>query len=321
MLQFKPNKIVVIDNRETEIFYSKMYSPSPIIRYEIADVRNYDSIEHIFRNIDVVFHCAALKHVPICEDVPLEAISTNVLGTKNVIDACINNSVDKMIFISTDKAANPINVMGATKLLAEKTVVAMATKKKDIRTKFGIVRFGNVLYSRGSVLEIWNRQLLDGEKIHLTDGAMTRFFMSIPECVNLIFTCTEFAEDGELFILKMPSVKMGDFARAYLQIKGFSDDRIKITGMRKGEKIHEQLLVGDGSSKIIENEKFFINFPQHVSDERVNEIKKKGFVDSSRAFFSSEDGEFILDMPRIKEILVQEKNLLEKLPSGLKFNH
>lgn len=321
LLKFNPNKVVVIDNRETEMFYSKMYSPSQIIKYEVADVKDYDSIEHVFRNIDIVFHCAAMKHVPICEDVPLEAIATNVIGTKNVIDACIKNNVDKMILISTDKAANPINVMGATKLLAEKTVVAIATKKRDIKTKFGIVRFGNVLYSRGSVLEIWNRQLLEGNPINLTDGEMTRFFMSIPECVNLIFTCTEFAEDGELFILKMPSVKMEDFAKAYLQIKGFPEDRIKITGIRKGEKMHEQLLVGDGSSKILENEKFFINFPQHVGDERVEEVKKRGFIESQKSLFSSENNEFLLDTQRIKDILVREKSLLEKMPSGLKFNN
>lgn len=321
LLKFCPNKIIVLDNRETEMFYSKMYSPSPIIKYEVADIRSYDSIEPLFKNVNLVFHCAALKHVPICEDVPLEAININVLGTKNVIDACIKNSVDKMILISTDKAVSPINVMGATKLLAEKTILATSAKKRDIKTKFGIVRFGNVLYSRGSVLEIWNRQILNNDKINLTDGEMTRFFMSLSECIDLIFTCTEFAENGELFILKMPSIRMGDFAKAYAEIKGISEDRIRITGLRKGEKMHESLLVGDDHSIVLENERFFINLPVHTDKERVDELRQRGFIESSKKIFSSEDKRFILEIPQIKEILSQEKSLLEKLPQGLEFNN
>ena len=137
LLNFEPKKIIVIDNRETAIFYAKMYAPSKIIDYEVGDIRDYNSIEPLLKDVDIVFHAAAMKHVIVCEESPFEAIKTNVLGTKNVIEACINNNIGKMILISTDKAANPINVMGATKLLAEKMVSAIATSKKRNITKFG----------------------------------------------------------------------------------------------------------------------------------------------------------------------------------------
>src|SRR3989344_2773133 len=167
-------KIIIIDNRETELFYAKEDKKESEIEGIFADVRDYDSIENALNNVDIVFHAAAMKHVIISEDNPFEAIKTNVLGTKNVIEASIKNGVEKTILISTDKAVNPTSVMGATKLLAEKLVGAIATSKslRKNRTQFGIVRFGNVLYSRGSVLEIWNRQIKDGKKITITDGHM-----------------------------------------------------------------------------------------------------------------------------------------------------
>jgi len=309
LLKFQPRKITIIDNNETGIFYSKLYSPSEIIDHEVADVKEFDSIEPLLRGVDIVFHAAAMKHVTVCEESPFEAIKTNVLGTKNVIEACIKNEVDKMILISTDKAANPLNAMGATKLLAEKMVGAIATSKKRNNTKFGIIRFGNVLYSRGSVLEIWNRQLKENREIHLTNGEMTRFFMSLPQCVDLIFTATKLAKEGEIFVLKMPSFKMEDLAHAFLQLKGVPVDRIKVIGVKRGEKIHEELLL-EPENIILENEKLFVSFPSYVSEERIHELMSNGFKETKTRHISSENREFILNPEEIKKILSDEKKLL-----------
>jgi len=155
----------VIDNRETEMHHSIIHNKHKAITYHFVDIKDKDSVERVMRNIDIVFHTAALKHVFICEENPFEAVKTNVLGTQNIIEACINNDVKKMILISTDKAINPVSVMGATKLLAERIVAAMYNIRDKISTEFGVVRFGNVLYSRGSVLEIWEKQLEKGKKI------------------------------------------------------------------------------------------------------------------------------------------------------------
>lgn len=239
LLKFNPKKIIIADNRETELFYSKSYPLSEKIHNEFVDVREYDSVEKVLERVDVVFHAAAMKHVVVCEDNPFEAIKTNVLGTNNVIESCIKNKVRKMILISTDKAVNPASVMGATKLLAEKLVGAIATStklKENSVTEFGIVRFGNVLYSRGSVLEIWNKQIKEKGEITLTDENMTRFFMATSNCIDLIFHATELAKEGEIFILKMPSVRIGDLAEAFSEIKDLPKENIKKIGIRKGEK-------------------------------------------------------------------------------------
>lgn len=219
LLKYNPKKILLIDNRETEMFYSKKNSPNSIIKYLFADIREYEALEKILKGVDIIFHAAAMKHVVVCEDAPFDAVKTNVIGTRNVLEAAIKNNVKKFILISTDKAVNPMNVMGATKLLAEKLVSAVATSKRHNFTKLGIVRFGNVLYSRGSVLEIWDEQIKKGEKITITNEDMTRFFMDIPQCVELIFKAAEITSEGEIFILKMPAIKIKDLAKAFLQLK------------------------------------------------------------------------------------------------------
>jgi UDP-N-acetylglucosamine 4,6-dehydratase len=200
LMKNNPKKIILIDNRETSLFYSMLDNPKVV--HKMVDVRDYGDLSSALRGVDILFHAAAMKHVIMCEEFPHEAIKTNVIGTKNAIDASIENNIKKMILISTDKAANPMNVMGTTKLLAEKLVGAVATSKNRGNTEFGIIRFGNVLYSRGSVLEVWNKQLNTTGRITLTDENMTRFFMSLSQCVNLIFTATKLAKEGEIFILK-----------------------------------------------------------------------------------------------------------------------
>ncbi len=305
LLKFNPSEIIVADNRETELFYSKEYPIDKRIRSEFVDIRNYDSVENALEGVDVVFHAAAMKHVIICEDAPFEAVKTNVIGTHNIIEACIKRNVKKMILISTDKAVNPTNVMGATKLLAEKMVAAVATSKRKNGTDFGIVRFGNVLYSRGSVLEIWNKQISEGKKVTLTNENMTRFFMSTKECVELIFEAARISKNGEIFVLKMPTIRMGDLLNAFLEIKGLDKNTIQSIDVRKGEKMHEELLIGDESSIVLENSKLFINLPPYISSQRVEELKKIGFKESSSKIFSS-NKDNILNVDDIKRTLEKE---------------
>jgi FlaA1/EpsC-like NDP-sugar epimerase len=317
LIKYGPKKVIVLDNRETEIYYSSFYSDNPRIKHEFVDIRDFSAINKVLKNIDIVFHAAAMKHVSICEDFPFEAVKTNILGTQNIIQSCLDNDVDRLIFISSDKAANPIGVMGATKLLSEKLIGAFAVSHNKGKTKFGIVRFGNVLYSRGSVLEIWNKRLKEGNKIPVTSEEMTRFFMKTSECVDLIFTCAKIADRGELFILKMPSVKMIDLAKSYLKIKGFPEDHINLIGIRKGEKMHEELLIGeDIDTTILENENFFIRFPVYADEEKINRMRVFGFKDSVHQVFSSDDSKFMLrlDSEKISEVLLDEKELLDLLP-------
>jgi len=312
LLKFDPKKIIIADNRETELFYSKLYSLSEKVFNEFVDIKDYSSVEKVLEKVDVVFHAAALKHVVICEDSPFEAVKVNVLGTKNVIEACLKNKVRKMILISTDKAVNPASVMGATKLLAEKLVGAIATSaklKENFVTKFGIVRFGNVLYSRGSVLEIWNKQIKEKREITLTDESMTRFFMSTSDCVDLIFKATELSEDGEIFILKMSSVCMGDLAKSFLEIKGLPKENIRVIGIRKGEKKHEELLLGDDGNITLENKELFVKFSSYADEERINKIKNAGFKETRSTGLIS-NNQKLLSIEEIKNTLLKEKRLI-----------
>ena len=245
ILSYVPEKVLLLDNRETGLFYASEYSTNDRTEAFFCDIREREQVKRILKNTDIVFHAAAMKHVVVCEKNPFEAVKTNVIGTQNIMESCLDNQVEKMILISTDKAVNPTNVMGATKLLAERLISAMYNIRKENDTKFGIVRFGNVLYSRGSVLEIWEKQLKEEKKITVTDPNMTRFFMDVSQSVDLIVNASYYAENGETFILKMPSVRMGILAEAFLEIKGYSPDHSQIIGTRPGEKMHEELMLED----------------------------------------------------------------------------
>jgi len=312
LLKYEIKEIIIIDNRETELFYAEsMYnvneSKNGKITYKFVDIREREKLNSIFKNIDIVFHAAAMKHVIVCEENPFEAVKTNVYGTENIISSCINNNVEKMILISTDKTVNPSNVMGATKLVAEKLINSISLmKNNEIKTKFGIVRFGNVLNSRGSVLEIWSKQLKKGEQITITDKKMTRFFMSIPQSVNLIFQAAYYANNGETFILKMPSVKIIDLAKVFLKYNNKPENYLKEIGIRKGEKLNEELLLENNEDIILENEKLFVKFSIFINEEEIINIKSKGFKETTINTFVSNDNKFQLKEFEIEKILFEE---------------
>jgi UDP-glucose 4-epimerase len=208
------------------------------LKFYIGDVRNYDSVERACRGVDYIFHAAALKQVPSCEFFPLEATRTNVLGTQNVIDAASHNKVQKVICLSTDKAAYPINAMGISKALMEKVAVAASRNNPD--TTVCLTRYGNVMASRGSVIPLFMNQIKKGEAITITDPKMTRFLMSLEEAVELVLFAFEHGNAGDLFVNKAPAGTIGDLAQALKELAGVTNE-IKIIGTRHGEKLYETL--------------------------------------------------------------------------------
>lgn len=303
LLEYSPKEIRIIDNRETDLFYAINYFRNEMVKVLFGDVKEKSTLYNLLKDVDIVFHASAMKHVLICEQNPFEAVKTNVIGTQNLIEVCMEKGVDKMILISTDKAVNPINVMGVTKLLGERIVSAMHNIRNENDTKYGIVRFGNVLYSRGSVLEIWEKQLEKNEKITVTYPNMTRFFMKIPQCVDLIFAATYYVENGETFILKMPSVRIGDLAKAFLELKSYPRDHYEIIGVKEGEKIHEELLFESESKFLMENNEFFLRLPLYIKNVYIKHFEKLGFRMSKKTNFSSNDPEHLLSKEEINDEL------------------
>jgi FlaA1/EpsC-like NDP-sugar epimerase len=297
----------VFDNRETELLYviQNMGDNKSVVPI-LGDVRDKESTMRACKDVDIVFHAAALKHVLICEMAPLEAVKTNVIGTQNLIESSIQNGIDKFVMISTDKAVNPTNVMGTTKLLAERLVSAVCNQKQRGKTKFSTVRFGNVMASRGSVLEIWNKDLKKGKKIAVTDPDMTRFIMSIPESVKLIFQASTYGEDGEIFIFKMPSVKISDLAEGYLKVKGHDPDFFYIKGSQPGEKYHEELICKEEVRNLMEDENMFVENSPFFLQEGIEKYMKLGFRKAEKKTFSSNNAANLLGKEQVIKVLREQ---------------
>jgi len=248
------------------------------IRFLLGDVREKERIYKAMRGIDIVFDLAALKHVPACEYNPFEAVKTNVLGTQNVIECAIENKVKKVIYSSSDKAVSPTNTMGATKLLAERLIASADYWKGGNTPVFAAVRFGNVLGSRGSVVPLWEEQILSKREITVTDPNMTRFMISIDSAVDLTLRACEIAKGGEIFVLKMPVVRLGDLAEAAIGKTcgklGIPSDEISIRaiGLRPGEKMYEELMTEDESQYAMEYEDMFAIQPLARSGKPINKI-------------------------------------------------
>lgn len=235
LLKYKPNNIRIISNDENSIFELKRkFGNQKNMTYMVGDVRDLDRIKLAIRDIDIVFHAAAMKHIDICEQNPFDAVKTNVIGTSNVIEAALLENVSKFIFISTDKATNPSSTLGASKLLAERITQDAGYYRGLGKTIFSIVRFGNVLGSRGSVFQIFHDQLKSGKSLTVTDPEMTRFIMSISDAASLILKVTSIAKDGEIFILKMPSVNILDLAKTMINVYKLRSPKSKIQPIKIG---------------------------------------------------------------------------------------
>ncbi len=256
--QYKPNKLIVFSRDELKQFeMARIYSPEKYgcMRYFIGDVREQDRLYEAFHNVDYVIHAAALKQVPTAEYNPFEAIKTNVLGAQNVIRAAINQKVKKVIALSTDKAANPINLYGASKLCSDKLFIAGNAMSGEAKSIFSVVRYGNVVGSRGSVIPFFLEKKKGGV-IPVTDERMTRFFLTLQQAVDFVIRSLETMYGGELFVPKISSCKMTDIAKAI-----GPEAKIEYIGIRPGEKLHETMVPADEARHTLEFKDHFVIQP------------------------------------------------------------
>ena len=263
-------------------FQSKLPESADKIKFYIGDVRDIQSIKNAVHGVDYIFHAAALKQVPSCEFFPMEAVRTNVIGTDNVLTAAIDEGVESVICLSTDKAAYPINAMGITKALEEK--VAVARSRSSGKTKICCTRYGNVMCSRGSVIPLWIDQIKKGLPITVTEPLMTRFIMSLEEAVDLVLFAFEHGENGDLLIQKAPACTIETQARAVCELFGGNPENIKVIGIRHGEKMYETLLTNEECAKAVDMGEFYrvpadnrgLNYDKYFSegDEERNTLSE-----------------------------------------------
>lgn len=278
IIKYEPKRLVILDIYENNLYdievELKSAYPKASIDAVVASVRDKDRLEEVFKEYkpEIVFHAAAHKHVPLMENNPLEAIKNNVFGTYNVVNCADEFEVEKFILISTDKAVNPTNIMGATKRVCEMIVQA---KNKVSKTEYAAVRFGNVLGSNGSVIPLFKKQIAKGGPVTVTHKDITRFFMTIPEAVQLILQAVTYAKGGEIFVLDMGEpVKIYDLAVNVIKLLGYEpnvDIPIQITGLRPGEKLYEEILMSEEGLTATKHEKIFVTEPMHLEMEELQE--------------------------------------------------
>lgn len=269
LLQYDVKLIRVIDNNESVLFdLENSEQVDRRLEFYHCDICDQQEMMRTFSDMDYCFHAAALKHVPSCERSPHSAVNVNIVGSQRVIDAAIENGLQKVLFTSSDKAVNPTNVMGTSKLMGERLFTAMNfLRARESRTSFSSTRFGNVAGSRGSVIPLFVEQIRRGGPVTLTDERMTRFVMSLAEAAELVTESMMLAKGGEVFITKMPVVRIEALARLMINIIAPLFDRdpsrieIKIIGSRPGEKLWEELTSGEESRRLLEGEKFLIVLP------------------------------------------------------------
>lgn len=309
--------VVGLDNNEDGIFQiEEQWKSSTRGRFYIADVRDQKALRQRFADADVVFHCAALKHVYQCEKAPSEAVNTNVLGVEAVIAAARDAGVRRVLFTSSDKAVNPTNVMGTSKLMGERLITA-ANASSHNGAIFASTRFGNVLGSRGSVVEVFRRQIEQGGPVTLTSREMTRFVMSIEQAVALVLGSVNLARGGEVFITKMPVIYVRDLAQAMIQSLaagyGRNPDKIEIkeVGARPGEKMYEELLTSEETRRAVELEQYFVVRPAFTPIYSRISYEYPGLRSSrvERPYVSAEEPK--LSVPDIRGLL-DETGLLQK---------
>ena len=270
VIKHNPKVVRVFDVDETEQFdfQHELKGYEDTVRFLLGDVRDKERLARAMEDVDIVFHTAALKHVMACEYNPFEAVKTNIIGMQNVIDVAIDNNVGKIIFTSSDKAVNPSNTMGATKLLAEKLTTSANFYKGKRDCVFSSVRFGNVMGSRGSVIPLFKQQIKSGGPVTITDPTMTRFMMSMSQAIELVLASVEMAQGGEVFIFKMPTVNISDLADVLIESLAPrysykpADIGVEIIGTKPGEKMYEELMTEDEAVRSLERDDMFIILPE-----------------------------------------------------------
>lgn len=300
--KYQPRKVIIYsrDEFKQSVMQSDYQDKVDMsrVRFFIGDVRDKERLYRAFEGVDYVIHAAAMKQVPTCEYNPMEAIKTNIHGAQNVIDAALDKGVKKVVALSTDKAVNPINLYGGTKLVSDKLFIAANAYSGAKGTVFSVVRYGNVAGSRGSVIPIW-QNIIDngGKKLGVTDMRMTRFWITLRQGVELVFKAMEESKGGETFISKIPSFHIGDLAKAMLP-----DCEIEEIGIREGEKLHEVMVTRDDSRSTYEYEKHYIVYPEYTWHKESDIIPGGKKVEDGFEYNSGTNTEW-LDVEELKESL------------------
>jgi len=305
--KYNPKKIIIYSRDELKQFEmqssGQFEKPGVLMRYFIGDVRDIQRLQFAMEGVDVVIHAAALKQVPAAEYNPFEAVKTNIFGGQNVIDACLHSNVKRVIALSTDKAAAPINLYGATKLTSDKLFIAANNFKGARDIKFSVVRYGNVMGSRGSVIPFFLKKKNDGV-LPITDERMTRFNITLEEGVNFVLSCLEKMWGGELFVPKIPSYKILDVAKAIAP-----ECKTEFVGIRPGEKIHEEMITETDSINTIEFDDYFVILPAmpiwDTEKFRAESNKKEGKYCKFGFSYNSGNNEKFLSVKELGELIVK----------------
>lgn len=306
LASYSPRRVVVYSRDELKQYEMSQEFDAPCMRYFIGDVRDRERLVQAMRDVDILVHAAALKQVPAAEYNPTECIATNIHGAENVIHAAIANEVERVVALSTDKAANPINLYGATKLASDKLFVAANNMTGGHRTRFSVVRYGNVVGSRGSVAPFFKRLVDNGvDHLPITDDRMTRFWITLQEGVDFVTKSFERMQGGELFVPKIPSVRIADLARAMAP-----DLPHKVVGIRPGEKLHEVMCPADDAHLTLEFEDHYvirpsITFVSRPNDFDVNALGERGAPVDDSFEYSSGKNERFLDTDEIIDFNVR----------------
>ncbi|WP_257942206.1 UDP-N-acetylglucosamine 4,6-dehydratase [Campylobacter lari] len=302
--KYKPKKIIIYSRDELKQFEMAREFNDTCMRYFIGDVRDKERLSIAMKDVDFVIHAAAMKHVPIAEYNPMECIKTNIHGAQNVIDACLENNVEKCIALSTDKACNPINLYGATKLASDKLFVAANNIAGNSHTKFSVTRYGNVVGSRGSVIPFFKKLINEGTKeLPITDERMTRFWISLEDGVNFVLNNFTHMHGGEIFVPKIPSMKIVDLAKTMAPNLAH-----KIIGIRAGEKLHEIMISSDDSHLTYEFENYYaispsIKFTNMEIDFSINAKGQKGKKVSNGFSYSSDNNKEWISQEELLNII------------------
>ena len=303
--KYNPKKLIIFSRDELKQFEMSQEFPIdkyPAIRYFIGDVREKERLEYATRNIDIIIHAAALKQINTAEYNPWEYVKTNVYGAQNVIDCAVKNKVKKVVALSTDKAADPISLYGATKFTSDKLFIAANNIKGKVDTSFSVVRYGNVANSRGSVIPFFQKIINNnGKFIPITDKRMTRFYITLDQSVDFVLQCLDLMQGGEIFVPKIPSIKIIDLAKAMAPNK-----YQKIIGIRAGEKIHEVMCPKNSSNLTIEFKNFFVITPSISFEKKKNYSKYKNMSGKNvkdNFEYSSGSNKIFLTIKQIKKEL------------------
>ena len=293
-------------------FQAKMPDVADKIKFYIGDVRDLASVKNAMYGVDYIFHAAALKQVPSCEFFPIEAVKTNVLGTDNVLTAAIEAGVKNVVCLSTDKAAYPVNAMGTSKAMMEKVIVAKSRTVSPEKTKICCTRYGNVMCSRGSVIPLWIDQIRSGNPITVTDGAMTRFIMSLDEAVDLVLFAFEHGVSGDILVQKAPACTIQTQAEAVCELFGGDKSQIKVIGIRHGEKMYETLLTNEECANAIDMGDFY-RVPSDKRGLNYDKYFKEGDVERNPLTEFNSHNTKLLTVEEVKEKLLSLQYIRDEL--------